>query len=268
METMLDAGETEASRNKMNFLRLLAVATLLFFFGCSNEPPKTMLPAIAVPEDRTTIHPWIAELLDADVGGVTSALEKRMSVQSVDELQPLNSVLRTFVPCRIEFSRGIGYVLCVKRKAGGRPTDDVTDQLYIAQPLPEDVIQQRVAYFEESTRPLMAEFTRRFAGCGEEMEGHAGQFVMMHDAKASDIAYYEPEELGKWRDARLLYCARNGDSVFINRSGGTAWHVFETNEIVPLFDTFPEFIKHYAEFRKLPEVFDSWASRDLLGRNP
>lgn len=252
----------------MTFLRLLTVAALLFFTGCSQEPPKTMLPAIAVPEDSTTIHPWLAELLEADVGEVTSALEKRMSVQSVNDIEPLASVLRTFVPCRIEFSRGIGYVLCVKRKTGGRPTGDVTDQLYFAQPLPEDVIQERVAYFEESTRPLMAEFTRRFAGCGEEMEGHAGQFVMMHDAKASDIAYYEPEKLGEWRDARLLYSARNGDSVFINKSGGTAWHVFETNEIAPLFDTFPEFIKHYAEFRKSPEVFDSWASRESLGRNP
>ena len=73
-------------------------------------------------------------------------------------------------------------------------------------------------------------------GCGEEMEGHSGQFAS-DDYDADDVA----DKLGEWVNSKLLYSARNGDSVFVDRSGATAWHVLETNEIVPLFNTFPEF---------------------------
>ena len=175
-------------------------------------------------------------------------------------------MVKGFSPSRIEFHRGIGYILCVKRTSSGFSTGSNNDHIYVAQPLPDEVVRKRVEYYDESVRPLMAEFFTKFAGCGEEKEGEAGQFALIHDANASDIAYHEPEKLGEWHDARLLYAARNGDSVFINRSGATAWHVLEANKIITLFDTFPQFIKHYAEFRNHPQVFDSWASREFMSK--
>ena len=243
----------------------LMIAYCLLLAGCSGNPPKSMLSAIGVPDDPTTIHPWIAEMLESDVAGVTSAIQKRMSSDSSKHTVPLSELVADFVPRRIVYSEGIGYVFCVKRLSLGRSTIDVTDQLYIAQPLSEDAIRDRVAFFEEPIRLLMTEFYRKFAGCGEEKEGIAGQFVMSHFAKASDIAYYETEKLGKWKNGRLLYIARNGDSVFIDSSGATAWHVLETNELVPLFRSFPAFIEHYAKFRRSAKVFDSWESRESLG---
>lgn len=242
----------------------LLVSVCLMLAGCSGNLPKTRLGAIDVPRDPKTIHPWISDMLDSDVNGVSSAIQKRMSADSSEHTAPLISTVANFVPRRIVFSKGIGYVYCVKRSSLGRSTIDVTDQLYIAQPLPEDVIHDRVAFFEEPLRPLMSEFFRKFAGCGEEKEGIAGQLVMTYFATASDVANYESEKLGEWKNGRLLYAALNGDSVFIDPSV-TAWHVFETNELVPLFRTFPEFIEHYANFRASSEVFDSWASRKFPG---
>lgn len=174
------------------------------------------------------------------------------------------ALVRSFVPRRIEFSDSAGYVLCVKSAPGGRDTGGMSNHLYIAQPLPQEVVAERVRYFNEPLQAMMGDFISRFAGCGEEMEGHAGQFVLFHDAAAKDVVYYEPETLGDWVDASLLYSASNGDSVLVNRAGGTAWHVMETNEIVPLFDRFAEFVKHYADFRSTSGRFDSWASREFL----
>lgn len=244
---------------------LLMVTVLISIAGCSNKAANKMNPTINIPEDRTTIHPWIAGMLDADFAGVTSAINQRMSAKSSVHTAPLIKTLEGFSPSRIEFHSGVGYILCVKRSSNVS-TGSIAERIYIAQPLPEEVLHKRVEHYDESVRPLMAEFFTKFAGCGEEKEGESGQFVLMHDAKASDIAHYEPEKLGDWRDARLLYAARNGDSVFINRSGATAWHVLETNQIVTLFDTFPQFIKHYAAFRNSPQVFDSWASREFMSK--
>ncbi len=246
---------------------LLMVTALLSIAGCSNKSANKMLPSINVPEDRTSIHPWIAGLLDANFADVTVAIDQRMSAHPSVHTSPLIKTVEGFSPSRIEFHRGVGYILCVKRTPNGLSTGSIAERIYVAQPLPDEVVRKRVEYYDESVRRLMAEFLTKFAGCGAEMEGESGQFAMMHDAKASDIAHHEPEKLGEWHDARLLYAARNGDSVFINHSGATAWHVLETNEIVTLFDTFPQFIKHYAAFRNSPQVFDSWASREFMARS-
>lgn len=224
-----------------------------------------MLSPIDVPADPKTIDPWIAEIINSDGHVVTSAINKRLAEGASEHTAPLRAMLAEFVPRRIEFSRGIGYVLCLKRKSLGRSTIDVTDQIYIAQPLPEDEIRKRCGFFQEAIQPLMGEFLRKFAGCGEQKEGFASQFVMMNFVKASEIADMDLNNPGKWNNARLIYAALNGDSVFIDQNGSTAWHVLETNEIVPLFETFPEFIKHYANFRESSEVFDSFASREFLG---
>ncbi|MFN0020827.1 MAG: hypothetical protein ACKVP0_21415 [Pirellulaceae bacterium] len=255
-------------RSVSNMIRISnsILIILLSACGCSNTPPTSMLAPQGIPADRSQLHPWIAGLMDKDVADVAAAIESRLQENSSPEMMPLIELAADFAPCRIECSNEYGYILCVRRASRGRPTGDVTDQLYYAQPLAEVEIVRRVDYFDESLRPLIREFLSKFSGCGEEKEGFAGQFVLAHDASAAEIAHYEPKKLGDWKDSRLLYAARNGDSVFINKHGETAWHVLETNEVVPLFDSFPEFIRHYASFRATSEVFDSWASRDFLGR--
>lgn len=226
-----------------------------------------MLPPLRLPRDRANIHPWVSDLLDKDVAGVTSAIHNRMSANSSPEIEPLIACVVEFVPTRIEFWKGVGYVLCIKRTSGGRPTGNITDQLYVAQPLPEEVIIDRVKYFDKWMQPLMKEFSWKFSGCGEEMEGCAsGQFVFLHNPVAYDVCGYAPEKLGEWNNSHLLYRACNGDSVFITHNGATAWHDLAGGEVVPLLPTFPEFIRHYSQFRKTKEDFNCWESLKQLGR--
>jgi len=240
---------------------------ILVISGCKPATRTTMLPPRNVPADSSDIHPWIADLLQKDASAVAAAVNERLSDSATPATACMVDRIRDFIPCRIEFSKGVGYLLCLKRSVGGHPSGDVTDQLYLAQPLPDDVLEARIQYYDESARKLMREFLSKYAGYGEEMEGEfAGQFVWAHDEVACDVAYDEPERLGEWKETRILYWARNGDLALINPHGATAWHVMETNEVVPLFDSFSDFVQQYADFRGTSEVFDSWSSRESLGR--
>jgi hypothetical protein len=136
--------------------------------------------------------------------------------------------------------------------------------MVIPQPLSAPELAARLRYFDDSFRPTFRKFLEKYAGCGEEMDPVAGQFVYRDELSAHELAYDKPEKLGFWKDARVLYWASSGDLVLIHRTGATAWHVMETNAVVPLFDTFPQFVSHYAKFRRTSNVFDSWSSRDLL----
>jgi hypothetical protein len=220
-----------------------------------------MLPPHSLPDDRARIHPWIARLLGQDADFIASEIRKRLSTPPVPETACLLARIDQFVPIQIEFSEGIGYVRCLRRAADGIPTEDVADEIYIAQPLPDEVLKHHVEFFHESVRPLMNDFLSKYAGCGEV----AGQF-MMDEASPADIEFYARGS--NWEVSQRLYAARNSDSVFVNRQGATAWHVFEMHAIVPLFDSFSEFIRHYAAFRAIPEVFDSWTSREFIGIDP
>lgn len=226
-----------------------------------------MLPPAYYPVELSQIHPWIAGLLTQDEASAAGAISTRLSDRASPETAPLASMAAMFTPCRIEFCSGVGYVLCVRNAVEGGPNGNVTDQLYIAEPLPEKAIQKRVKFFDNKLRPLMTEFLSKYAGCGEEMEGaSSGQFVLRQDEPPS--AFYDPETVGEWNDAQLLYTARSGDTLWINKWGATAWGVMELQEIIPLFDSFPELLRHYAEFRVTNWVFDSWSSRDFAGHRP
>ncbi len=235
---------------------------LALFVGCSDWPPVKMFSPVDVPKNSAVIDPWIAKLLNSNVESARKMLDARLHSDN-PRLAPLVKELSEFVPCQVAFSSGVGYLRCVRRyknRSSGQPNYDV---LFIAQPLSSQTLKSRLEYFEESIRPLMEAFLDRFAGSGEEMEGTAGQFTYRHWSTASDFGARNAESFGDWRDAKLLYAAMNGDSVFIKPDGSTAWHTLETDEMIPIASTLEQFIEVYADFRKTHGIFDSWSYREF-----
>lgn len=229
--------------------------------SCTHWPPGEMLPPSNLPTDADAIDPWIAGFLGIDVETAKQLIAKRLQTGEPD-LIPLVNRLAEYVPYQVMFSDGIGYVRCVRRSV--IRTDEVFESIYIAQPLPPEKLNKRLGQFEDSVRPLIMEFLSRFAGCGEEMEGEmAGQFCLLNAPHASDFNARDDDSYGKWKDGLLLYAAMNGDSVFVDVHGATAWHVIETDEIVPIAEQFGSFLKDHADFRATSDAFDSWTWREF-----
>lgn len=243
-------------------IRFLVLLLVVSSVGCADEPwpPQKMLAPVEIPSQKASIHPWVAELLKMDTAEARKHLNDRLACNS-PELSPLIQTMEDFVPVQVAFSSDVGYLRCVRKYKDQSTRQTAYDVVYIAQPLPEDRLESRVAYFDRDVQTLARELLKRFAGSGEEMEGTAGQFGLHHWPSASDFNSRDANSYGDWRDAKLLYAAMNGDSVFIKPNGATAWHTLETDEMSPIANTLEEFIQVYADFRKTHEIFDSWAYR-------
>lgn len=232
--------------------------------SCTRWPPDAMLPPSGKTNDFDAIDPWIADFLGKDVKTAQTLMSQRLHTDE-PALVPLVIRLTEYVPYQVMFTGGNGYVRCVRRTVDR--DGEAFENVYVAQPLPADDLKRRVEYFDVSIRPLMMAFLSRFAGCGEEMEGAmAGQFCFLNAPRASDLNSRGEDSYGKWRDSVRLYAAVNGDSVFVDEHGATAWHVLETDEIIPIAEAFSEFLKDYADFRATTDEFDSWTWREFCAR--
>ena len=243
-------------------IRFLVLLLLVNSVGCADDPwpPQKMLAPVEVPSQKSSIDPWVAELLKLDVAEARKHLNDRLACKS-PELSPLIQTMDDYVPVQVVFSSDVGYLRCVRKYKDQSTAQSAYDVMYIAQPVPEDRLESRVAYFDRDVQSLARELLKRFAGSGEEMEGTAGQFALRHWPSVSDFNSRDANSYGDWRDAKLLYAAMNGDSVFIRPNGATAWHTLETDEMSQIANTLEEFIQVYADFRKTHEIFDSWAYR-------
>ena len=244
----------------MNRWTLFLIAVVML--GCNQWPLKSMYAPSNVPADREQIDPWTSSLLDVDVSTASRILADRLKTED-SELSPLVTRMSEFIPCLVAFASRRGYVRCVRQNVDAHTNRTQYDAIYIAQPLGMETLQRRIEFFDKSLRPTMSEFLLRFAGSGEEID-MAGQFAYDHWPTAEDFGYRDKSSLGDWREATLLYHSLNGDAVFIKPDGATAWRVLETDETIPLAETFTDFVKLYAAFRGTNEVFDSWAYREFM----
>lgn len=230
--------------------------------GCAVEKwrPEKMFAAIDVPAEKSSVHPWMAGLLASNVPEAQRHLNERLACDH-PELVPIIKMMEGYVPVQMVFSSSIGYLRCVRKYDDHATHKSEYDVLYVAQPLSSEVLESRVTYFDRDVQSLARELLKRFAGSGEQMEESSGQFTFKHWPSADAFNSREDNSFGDWRDAKLLYAAMNGDSVFIKPNGATAWHTLETDEITPIANTLGDFIETYADFRKTHEVFDSWNYR-------
>jgi hypothetical protein len=210
---------------------------------------------------KSQLHEWIAPLCDQESTTVAASIQERLTDTESPELLALAERLTEFTPYSIEYSDGDAYVFCTRFDARGRLRNDVADNFFLCQPLAEEELESQIAFYDDAIQPLMKSFRSKYAGAGESTT-HSGHFLR-NDTPASDYDSDTEWRFGKWKDARVLYNAANGDLVMIDRHGATAWHVMETNENIPLTATFPDFLKHYTAFLG-SDVFDSWSSRKFL----
>jgi hypothetical protein len=112
----------------------------------------------------------------------------------------------------------------------------------------------------------MRRFFERYAGFGDEMSGHSGQF-MWDDESFENFNWEDTPEVRPWTKARVLYVALNGDTILISQSGETVWHVFDSNEIVHIADNFPTFVTLYSEFLSGPIELDAYTWQDFEFRS-
>lgn len=239
---------------------LLAVAMIT---GCTDWPPTQMYQPADLPGDRRQVHRWISRFLEVDVATARRILDERLDTNA-NQLKPLVHRMGEFIPCQVHHRSGVGYVRCIRRYYDTDSRTMAYESLYIAEPPPAEALQSVIAFFDEPIRPLARNFIERFAGSGEEMEGMAGHFTFSDWPLASEFNAGTEESFGGWLNAKLLYIALNGDSVFVRMNGSTAWHVLETDEIIPIAQSFAEFITIYADFRGSHETFDSWSYRDYF----
>lgn len=245
----------------MNRLCFLVLAIVLF--GCSPSPREFMHPPSNLPANRKEIDPWTSSLLEVDISSASHIITQRL--KSDDPLlSPLVSRMAEFTPCQVVFASRRGHVRCVRQSVDTQSKTTHYDAIYIAQPPPEEIIRERIAFFDESMRSTMSKFLLRFAGSGEETVNNAGQFAYDQWPTAEEFGYRDKSSLGNWATATLLYHSKNGDAVFIEPNGATAWRVMETDETIPLASTFTEFVELYAAFRGTHEVFDSWSYREFI----
>ena len=245
---------------------LLLPLTLMLLMGCNDWPPDTMFTPGEVPSNLEDVDPWIAKLLQSDVASAKALLNKRLATDN-PSIEPLVGQMSEYFPCQVSFSSRIGYLRCLRRYWDMESGQYMYDRIYIAQPQSEELLLSRLDFFDPSVRPLAKSFMQRFAGSGEEMEGMAGQFTYVNWPSASDFGSRNENSFGDWRDARLLYAGMNGDSVFIKPDGSTAWHVMETDDMIPIAATLEQFIAIYSGFRKTHDVFDSWAYRKFKNQD-
>lgn len=245
----------------MNRRCLLLLVIVLF--GCNQAQPEFMHPPSNLPTNREEIDPWTSSLLDVDVSNASRIVAQRL--KSDDPLlSPLVSRMAEFTPCQVVFASMRGHLRCVRQYVDAQSKTTQYDAIYIVQPPPEEIIQERLAFFDESLRPTMSDFLQRFAGSGEETADTAGQFAYDQWPTAEEFGYRDKSSLGDWATATLLFHCHNGDALFIKPNGATAWRVMETDETIPLASTFKEFVELYAAFRETHEVFDSWSYREFI----
>lgn len=252
----------------MNKVSCLVVIVMLIV-GCQDWSLSKLKRIGTFPSDRSKLHPWFASLMNQDAETIAKKIQQRLTTDASTDLAPLIEHTALFVPHRVCCRNEIGYIACVKRESRDKKMLRPSDLLMIAQPLSDEVVRQRCDDFDETIRPLMHEFLSKFAGFGEDMEiNFAGQFVLDKWRHAKEVVTGESSSLAEWADAIVIYSAYDGDSLMINKHGATAWYVAETKQVMPLFDTFPEFIRHYVALRQRPHQINSLRSADLLGVQP
>ena len=227
-----------------------------------------MKPPLNLPPNADDIHPWMADLINKQPDGIKQAIAQRLASMP-EELAPFTRHIESYAPVRLTFHRirsgHIGYVMCVRKSLPNQQMFSTGEFLLLGEPLPDSIIDEFSSFYDPSIQDMMRSFWSVAGYVGDEMAGTSGAFGS--HGIAYELVDIEPVQLGEWSDSRELYRGRNGDSVFINPMGRTAWHQFETGKIIPLFDDFPKFLKHWAAVRNSKLDFNSWDSLRLLKRN-
>ncbi len=240
-------------------LAFITVTSFTYLFGSDMK--------IAPRPDVKPIHPWITDLMSKEADDVNDAISQRLSLLPA-ELSVLVDHIKSYTPKSIIWSNRrtgfLGYVTLLRKSTRTTSWLKPGEHLLFGQPLDAKIVERLATFYDPSIRSMMQRFWTVCARVGDEMAGSSGNFGG-HDP--ANIIVQDENALGNWRDSRELYSSRDGDSVLINAVGETAWHQHETGSVLPLCQTFPDFIDHWVAMRDAKLDFSSWNSLEFLGRN-
>ena len=136
----------------------------------------------------------------------------------------------------------------------------------LGPPIAVNDIERRINKFASADQEILIEFFQCFQYLCESPPPYAGNFISpaAWQLVRSKKRFSKWNGANDWLDAITLYHASSGDYVLLHPSGKIAWAQMETQEIVPLRNTFAEFIDHYVAYKEYNWPFDSWGA-DHLG---
>ena len=115
---------------------------------------------------------------------------------------------------------------------------------------------------------LLEEFLRAFDGFRESDPGLAGGFIPLRqwirteqDRERSKYSWYDhlPEaQQREWKDAIILFHARNGDQVVLHPDERAGWMLHEEARIEPKWPSFEAFIAGYVDALEYRWPFDGY----------
>jgi hypothetical protein len=140
--------------------------------------------------------------------------------------------------------------------------------VYVAPPVQKEGIAGALGNFGFAPDGLLAEFVRAFDGLRESEPGLAGGFIphrewitAEQDLRVSKYSWYEhlpADEKREWKDAVLLFHARNGDHVLLHPTLKAGWMLHEEARVEPKWPTFEAFVAGYADALEYRWPFDGY----------
>jgi len=140
--------------------------------------------------------------------------------------------------------------------------------IYVAPPVDDSRLASHLRTFGFPPDSLLADFVRAFDGFRESEPWLAGGFIphrqwitAEQDLKFSKYSWYEhlpAEEQREWKDAVILFHARNGDHVLLHPTQKAGWMLHEEARVEPKWPTFEAFVAGYVDALEYRWPFDGY----------
>lgn len=221
------------------------------------EPKEYPLPANNIPaETRARLHPWVAGFIGLTPAQATERLRQRWAPIERVSLKPLRETLGKFeVKAIVDYKAG-GLIYAVRP---GSDDGDVGNSFYLPGPLERSEIHKLLEPAKLEGNEALGDFLYYFGGLAEDTN-MAGQIVysdrpweLMTDSPEGTI-----EGFAEWKDALMLYHARDGTCLLVRPDGKVGWWVLPEGKIVAEAESIDEWAAKFNEHRKHAYPYDAY----------
>jgi hypothetical protein len=233
------------------------------------EPDESMFPKDPVEypldsdvpaEVRSRLSPWIAGFIGLTSAQANERLQERWSPIKRPSLQALRETLSKFEVKAI-VDHGDGGMIYAFRP--GSNEEEIGDIFFLPAPLEPDEIRRRLKPSGLDENEALRDFLHYFGGLAEDTTT-AGHFVygdppwpLFTDSGDGEIEGFED-----WKNALMLYHARNGCFILVRPDGKVAWWVMQEGKIATEAENFDEFVMKFNEHRKISWPYDPYGAPD------
>ena len=145
----------------------------------------------------------------------------------------------------------------------GSDEDEIGNSYYLPAPLDPDEIRRRLEPAKLDANEALREFLHHFGGLAEDTES-AGHFVYSRPPWTlfTDSWNDEIEGFDDWKNALMLYHARNGCFVLVRSDGKVGWWVMQERLVATEAENFDEFVLKFNEHRKIAWPYDPYGASE------